>query len=225
MTRVLIVRPQPGADATARRAMALGLDPFVAPLFVIEPVAWVPPDPDAFDALLLTSANAVRFAADVAKYATLPLFAVGGATAAAAAKAGFHVAETGTSGVGKVLVSMAEQGLMRVLHLTGRDHRPYPATSLHITTRVVYAAVATDAVLPDPPFVALLHSERAARRFSCLVQGAPEISIVAISADVLRAAGTGWAKAVGANTPDDTAMLALAARLCEEGAMPTTGAA
>ena len=60
MRRLLVLRPEPGASATAGRARTLGLDPVLMPLFEIEPIAWTAPDPAGFDALLLTSANAVR---------------------------------------------------------------------------------------------------------------------------------------------------------------------
>ena len=43
--RVLILRPQPGADETAERARALGLEAVVAPLFEVGPLAWTGPGP------------------------------------------------------------------------------------------------------------------------------------------------------------------------------------
>ncbi|MGD9811804.1 MAG: uroporphyrinogen-III synthase, partial [Sphingobium sp.] len=57
---VLILRPQPGADATAGRAKELGLEPSIYSLFATEPLAWTAPDPAGFDAVLLTSANTLR---------------------------------------------------------------------------------------------------------------------------------------------------------------------
>ena len=45
--KVLILRPQPGADESAARARALGLDPVVAPLFSLRPRSWEPPGPGA----------------------------------------------------------------------------------------------------------------------------------------------------------------------------------
>ena len=47
------------ADLSAARAGTLGLEPVVAPIFTIAPLDWAAPDPDRYDALLLTSANAV----------------------------------------------------------------------------------------------------------------------------------------------------------------------
>ena len=226
MIPLLIVRPQPGADATAARVRALGFHPVIAPLFAIEPVAWTPPDPEHFDALLLTSANAVRHAGEVlSRYAALPTFAVGRATEGVANARGLRVVATGDSGVEAILPAIEAEGWTRVLHLAGRDHHPYPSTALHITTCIVYAAVETAATLPNPPCVALLHSERAATRLAHLASDRAAIAVVAISSDVAKAAGPGWRHVAIAPTPDDAAMLALAARLCEEGTMPTTGAA
>ena len=63
MRRVLVLRPEPGAAATVKRARARGLDAVAIPLFEIEPLAWEAPPAGGFDGLLLTSANAVRHAA------------------------------------------------------------------------------------------------------------------------------------------------------------------
>ena len=88
MRPLVILRPEPGASATARAAAALGLDPLVIPLFVVEPVEWVAPDPAGFDALLLTSANAIRNGgAELERVRGLPAVCVGEGTAAAAVSA------------------------------------------------------------------------------------------------------------------------------------------
>ena len=63
MKPLAVLRPEPGASATLGRAQAMGLAAFAMPLFAVEPVAWTAPAPHDFDALLLTSANAVRHAA------------------------------------------------------------------------------------------------------------------------------------------------------------------
>ena len=64
MRPVLVLRPEPGAGETAARARALGLEPIVAPLFAVRPIAWAAPDPAAYDAVMLTSANAARHGGD-----------------------------------------------------------------------------------------------------------------------------------------------------------------
>src|SRR3546814_6742447 len=56
---LLILRPEPGASMTAGRATALGLQPVCYPLFQVRPCVWDAPDPAEFDAIMLTSANAL----------------------------------------------------------------------------------------------------------------------------------------------------------------------
>ena len=62
MTRVLaVLRPEPGNAATRERAEIAGFATVALPLFEVRALAWDAPDPGAFDALILTSANALRF--------------------------------------------------------------------------------------------------------------------------------------------------------------------
>lgn len=93
--RVLVTRPEPGCSATAARLSELGFEPVIVPLTRIEPTgAALPRGP--FDAVMATSANAIRLAEEEGRARLLerPLFAVGPATAAAARQAGFsHVIE------------------------------------------------------------------------------------------------------------------------------------
>ena len=76
--KLLIVRPQPGADATAARVNAAGHMAVCLPLFATQPVAWDLPNIDDFDGILLTSANALRHIADKLPMLTgLPLLPSG----------------------------------------------------------------------------------------------------------------------------------------------------
>ena len=61
--KLLIIRPEPGASISAERAREAGMTPVVLPFFEVQAVAWQQPDPADYDALLLTSANAVRLVA------------------------------------------------------------------------------------------------------------------------------------------------------------------
>ena len=98
MSRVLVLRPEPGASATVEGARRRGLDAVAVPLFSIDPVAWDPPEA-AFDGLLLTSANAVRCGGEkLQSLRGLPAYTVGEATAEAAREAGFDIADE--AGVG-----------------------------------------------------------------------------------------------------------------------------
>lgn len=218
MIPLLILRPQPGANETARRAAAHGLRCVVHPLFVIRPVAFTIPDLGAFDVLVLTSANAVREARrDIAELATLPLAVVGRETARAAEAAGLRPAIVGDADAAALFASLAERGYRRALHLAGADHRPHPDGPLHITTCVVYEAVPAPAKLPEAQCVALIHSARAAARFAAICPVRSRVHVVAISAGVAAAAGTGWASLNHAASPRDEEMLALAAPLCKSG--------
>jgi uroporphyrinogen-III synthase len=235
MTPLLVLRPQPGADATARRAIALGLKPVVAPLFDIRAIDWDAPDTVLFDALLVTSANAVRHGGKaLAGYRDLPLVAVGSATAEAARTAGFEAIIAG-QGDGAAAVELAVgQGKTRLLHLAGREHIDLRHPGASIERRIVYAAEA--ATLPDNAratleagAIALLHSARAATLFGTLLDIAGlsrnRIILIALSEAVRDAAGPGWAGAFAAPAPNDEALLAIAARLCDQGAHGSGGTA
>lgn len=223
MSRVLILRPQPGADATAARARALGLEAQLVPLFAPEPVAWTAPEPQDFDALLLTSAHAARLAGrGLTRYRALPAYAVGAATAWALAQAGFADVVAGSAGGSAIAARIAEDGHRRLLHLAGTTVAPMDTGGLTVTRIAVYSMVAT---APDPRLlpgavegaVLLVHSPRAGERLAAQVEEARRayLHVVAISEAALAACGIGWASAQAAQRPDDDEMLALAARLCD----------
>lgn len=213
MTRLLVLRPQPGADATAARAAAQGWQPVVHPLFRVVVLGWEPPAAEAQDAILMTSANAARHGGPgLAALRPLPLFAVGSATARAARDAGFTRIVTG-DGDGAAAIALAHAaGHVRILHLCGRDHVAFAGTD----RRHVYAAEpVTDA--PPPADVALLHSARAARLYRSLLPDPATTAIAALSPAVAAAAGGGWKAVAIAQRPDDESLLAAAARLCDQG--------
>lgn len=215
MKSLLVLRPEPGNSATATRARAMGLEIVQCPLFAVEPVAWSAPDAGRFDALLLTSANALRHGgSELAKLRQLDGVAVGETTAAAARDAGFRIADVGTSGVEALLERLP--GEQRLLHLTGADH--HRATSRHaIETIVAYRSVALPArSLPTGPCVALVHSARAGSRLAELVTDRSTIAIAAISPAAASACGGGWDALEAAGQPCEAALLALAARLCQD---------
>ena len=216
MPRLLVLRPEPGASATAERARTLGLDPVVVPLFEVEPVEWEAPEPGGFDGLLLTSANAVRHAGGkIEGLRGLKAYAVGEATAEAAREAGFDIAATGDAGVDRLLGSIESD--LKLLHLCGEDRIETDARQ-SITPLVVYRSKAVDA--PDVSAaqggIALIHSPRASRRFAELVSDRSSTVIAAISDAAAKAAGNGWKQVAVADRPSDEALLALAQSLCNK---------
>lgn len=212
--KLLVIRPQPGADATAARVKAEGHEPLVMPLFAVEAVAWEAPAGD-YDCLLLTSANAVRQAGPkLAALAHLPVLAVGSVTANAAEQAGLNVSIIGNSGAENLLGGVTDRNL---LWLAGEDHASFAAPpSVRIDVRIVYRSAA----LPVPAGFndlvsqaehALLHSVRAAEHFASLVIAQriekATISIATLSAGIAEAAGDGWKSVHVASEPNDAALL------------------
>lgn len=214
MKKLLLLRPEPGLSASADHARSLGISVVTCPLFAVAPLAWTAPDPAHFAALLLTSANAVRHAGpQLAKLATLPVLAVGRATADAARTAGLRVTKVGEGGAQQLIDSLA--GSPRLLHLAGEDHGPI--ASHRVTTLAVYRAGTIDA--PDLPevtdMVIAVHSPRAGARLAELVDARSDTMIAAISEAAALACGSGWRALEWSPKPTDSALLALAARLCQ----------
>ncbi len=210
MTRALaVLRPEPGNAATAARIAALGLVAIRLPLFAVRALDWKAPDPAAYDALLLTSANAVRHGGDaLVTLWPLPVFAVGEATAAAARARGFTVAATGDGGAEAIVARAAGR---RLLHLTGSEHRAVAG----VEAIAVYASepLAIDPA-PIEGQVALVHSPRAAAALAAIAER-PRVRVAAISAAAAAAAGAGWAGVAVAAAPTDHALIAAARRLAD----------
>jgi uroporphyrinogen-III synthase len=220
---VLVLRPRPGADGTAARARALGLEPVVAPLFSVHALDWTPPPAAAVGAVILTSANGALLAGDaMASFTGLPCYAVGEASAAAAAEAGFGDVRVGPSDGAALLALMAADGVRSAFHPCGREHLPLKRAGISLIHVPVYAAEAVER-LPEAAdealrrgAVALVHSPRAGALLASLLGSDRDgVSIAAISADAAQAAGDGWRSVAVAPKPRDEALLELVAKLCQ----------
>lgn len=221
---LVVTRPEPGNSATIARAAALGLDARAMPLFAAHPIDWALPAPTNYDALLLTSAQAVRLAgAQLAELAALPVHAVGEATADAARAAGLTVVQTGTADGQALLDAMASEKIARILWLCGRERSEFDPRGALLDPRACYGVEPAEppgdwAQVIAAPAVLLAHSARAARRIGDLVGASrAHLALVAISPAVAAAAGAGWSERVAAPAPTDAAMLALAHALCHKG--------
>lgn len=212
--RLAVLRPEPGNAATASRAEAAGYEVLRLPLFAVVPLAWTPPNAREHDALVLTSANAVRHAgAALARFAALPVIAVGEQTAAAARDAGLAVAAVGTSDAAALSELLAGRGVTRALHLGGRDHAVVPGVARALA---VYASEPVDVDVADLATIAghtaLLHSPRAAQRLGELLDTAriprATITLAAFSPAIAAAAGAGWRAVAIAAAPTDAAQFA-----------------
>ena len=215
----VVLRPEPGNAETAARLEAAGVPVRRCPLFAVAPVAWTPPDPTRYDALLLTSANAPRHAGPaLSAFVGLPVLAVGARTAHAARAAGLDIALIGDSDAAALIEQARARGWTRLLHLAGRDRGTLPG----VDQLSVYAS---DALPIDAGGVRdwehrllLLHSARAARRAAALVDAHASrgrIALGALSPAIAEAAGGGWQAVTAAATPTDGALIAAARGLID----------
>ena len=223
---LLVVRPEPGASATLAAAAGLGLDARAVPLFAIEPVRWEPPDARGFDAVLFASANALRHGGpELARFTALAAYAVGEMTAQAARAAGFTVVAVGRGRAQTLLPLIERDGRRRILRPAGQAHVALlvPPTIM-VTTIVVYTARA----LPLAPQMAerllggavvALHSAEAARHFAAQADAwglaRCRIALACLAPRIAAAAGQGWRAVSAVDQPDEEALLALAARMCQ----------
>lgn len=215
--RLLVVRPEPGAAATAAKLRALGHEPIVVPLLATEALDWQPPASSP-DAVIITSAAAVRHAGPAAAALQhVPLWCVGEATAAAARSAGWRDVAVGPGTLQGLLDQLAANGPRHLLHLAGEDRTPVTIPdALTITACTLYRA----RLLPLPMLVPvdgiLLHSPRTARHVAAewdrLGGRRDLVRLFAISPLALAAAGSGWRAGHAAPSPDDAALLAMLAK-------------
>ncbi|MCP5379184.1 MAG: uroporphyrinogen-III synthase [Novosphingobium sp.] len=221
---ILVLRPEPGFSATLGAARQAGLDAQGAPLFEIRALDWDAPEAVKIDGLLLGSANALRHGGpQLARFCGKPAHVVGEATAMAAREAGFTVSSIGHGGLQGVIDGLAGQRLT-LLRVAGADHVAlHPPAAIRLVTRIAYESVAVPlssdmAEVLRRGAVVLLHSTAAARHFGAecdrLGLARSRVKIAALGPRIAEAAGSGWREVRSAPSPDDRALLALAAELC-----------
>jgi uroporphyrinogen-III synthase len=163
--RLLVTRPRAEAERTALELAKRGHDALIAPILSIEPVK-ADFNPASFDAIVITSGNAVRSLVQSALRNSLvrPVLAVGSQTAQAACDAGFLdvVSADGDAGdLISLIRSRWNKGHARLLYLAGNNRSrdlaaDLAADGVHIETVIVYSAHAA-ARLPDDAQQALRH--------------------------------------------------------------------
>lgn len=177
--RILVTRPQPRAAATALALRARGHEPIVASLSEIELLAEVDAKTGPWDAILLTSANAlggiVSFARNSQSRNT-PVFAAGDVTAKAARTVGFTDVASAGGNVNDLLklVSARLKPPARLLYVAGAERSGDLAGALReqdfeVDLVVVYRLMparllpeAAAAALAAENIDAVLHFSRAA---------------------------------------------------------------
>jgi uroporphyrinogen-III synthase len=228
---VLVTRPHPDNEATARALRERGFAAVLAPMLRFEPI-----DSGAIEAdiaaVIVTSANALRAAeAELGPLLKLPLFAVGEHTADEARRLGFAKV-TSTDGDADKLRKRLRKAFKDkeagpLLYLAGADLSRDLAGELaedgfEVITRTTYRMVALSALSPETreafaanDVEAVLHySQRSARAFleaaradgvEISALAVPQCCISAHVAAILREAGA--VRVVAAATPDENALL------------------
>jgi uroporphyrinogen-III synthase len=122
--RIWLTRPQDDSVALAAALANHGIDSIIAPVMRIERCVFSDFKSDKPDAILLTSRHAAHALSGLpADWRTLPLFAVGTATAEAARAASFTTVIEGDGGVLELLPRIAGQLApgARILYLAGEE--------------------------------------------------------------------------------------------------------
>jgi uroporphyrinogen-III synthase len=201
---VLVTRPRPDDEATAAALRARGFETLAAPMLRFEVVAFNDDSDAPYDAVIVTSANALRGIEgylEGSRLVKLPLFAVGEPTAAAARRVGFGNVLAADGGAASlrdlVLASVKTKRLKKsgtLLYLAGADLARDLAGELgergftvvtHTTYRMIPVSSlpreASDAFTANAVEAVLHYSRRSARAFLEAARAAGvEISALAV---------------------------------------------
>lgn len=223
---IIAIRPEPGLSATISAGAAMGLAIKGFPLARTIACDWALPDISGTDALLIGSANAIRYAgSQLAALRHLPVLAVGKATAEAAREVGLRVERTGEGGLQALIDTLNPLEPRQLLRLAGREHLGLDLPAhIEVTARIVYAVEHTE-ILPEltkmlqRECAVLLHSAGSAAHFAreCDRIGVDRtgITLLTMGLRISAAAGAGWMAVRATEKPEEAALLALARDICK----------
>ena len=141
MTQLILLRPTEGAEQSAIIAREKGFDPIIAPATKINVLDWDAPPAQGFDAIMITSANALRHGGKaIHQYKHLPLYAVGKATAKLAEEMGFTIAAIGKGGAKALWPLIKQSDAKNIVRFVGRDYVHIYDEHIQICTIMVYEA-------------------------------------------------------------------------------------
>ncbi|ACV75784.1 MAG: uroporphyrinogen-III synthase [Zymomonas mobilis] len=228
--KLLILRPEPGATATAKRAEKVGWQVIKTPLATAISIPWSINESLSFDAVMVTSAQAIYHGgSELDKLKDYPLYVVGKATEAAARQAGFQHIVTAEGNGASVLCCLERDKRMRILRLCGEIYKDYDYKNFSLKEntqffiKILYrmqniASLPIEAcqALVENAIV-LLHSSRFAEQFRLLLAktdiNPDRVQIAVISPAVAEQIGKEWRAMAIAEYPDDTSLLKAAASL------------
>lgn len=240
---ILVTRPAPDNEKTAEALRSRGHNVLLSPMLRFEPVAFEDDGEVAFDAVILSSANAVRAIENHPvrpRLMLLPVFAVGGHTAQVARDAGFTnitIAEGDAVSLRECIVASAAAGKLKkksaLCYIAGADLTrdlagELGARGFTVVTRTAYRMIpvanfsdTVNGAFRAGGVEAVLHySRRSARAYVEAARAdAVEISALALPQCCISEAVAGVLREAGAmqvaaaRTPDEKALLDVADRM------------
>lgn len=229
--RLLITRPAEDAAPLAALLAEKGIDSLIEPLLTIQPTQGPAPNLGGVQALLMTSANGVRAFARLSDARTLPVYAVGEATASAAHDAGFTEVSSASGDVAALAGLVCEKldpARGSLLHVAGSRiagdlagqlegagfaysravlYTADKATTLSETAIAALQAGDVDGVVFYSPrtaasFVVLAKKSGLGEKISRLTAYCLSDAVAACAGDL------DWARVVVAKSPDQAALIA-----------------
>lgn len=212
---VWITRAQPGANRTAERLSLLGLTPVVGPLLTLRSLD-VRLDLTGVQALAFTSRNALKTFAERTRAPSVPVFAVGDATAASARKAGFADVRSAGGDLHALATLIRSEGAgLEILHPAAAepagDLAALVGEAARVTTIAVYEAIETGIAPPEAWDAVVIHSPRAARAIALRLSPEDATGRIAVAISPAAAeplAPLGFAEIRIAEAPTETSLLA-----------------
>lgn len=240
---ILVTRPAPDNEKTAAALRARGRQALLSPMLRFEPIAFEDDRDIAFDAVILSSANAVRAIenhSSRARMLLLPVFAVGDHTAKVARDAGFTnitIADGDAISLRERIVDSATAGKLRkkavLCYLAGADltrdlggelgARGFTVVT-HTTYRMVpiagFSHTVSEAFRTGTIEAVMHYSRRSARAYLDAARAdGVEISALALPQCCISEAVAGVLREAGATqvaaarTPDEKALLDVVDRM------------
>ncbi len=225
---VLITRPEAEAQNLADIVAEHGFKPFIEPLLMVEALDFDLPDLEQYQALVFTSANAVRVASKQIEGRDCPVYCVGAQTEEVARGCGWLHVKAAGGNVKALAAFLAEENLnpdAPLLHLAGQDiAAPIIVPGFVIECLAVYKAQQAEALSPECLCLlkqkdieaVLFFSVRTAQAFAALLEkyerteSISSIKALCLSDSVLRSVShLPWQDVRAAKAPDAKALVEL----------------
>lgn len=224
---VLIIRTERGAISTAKKVVEMGLTPIILPAAKIIP-SNIKPDFSNIQALLVTSSNTLSNVSINDEALSIPIYAVGDATAASCQDKGFkNVISAGgdANALAMLIADRLKPQNGALMHLRGHDvagdaRGLLEACGFEVISHIVYETEdniefkeqLSDILKQKSGFV-LFHSPKGAMRFANVAKynDVANWAAIAISQAAINDVKEGfiWKKIMIAQKPNEASMLSL----------------